>query len=91
MIFECDTLETLLDKVVTKGWHPPKQYGIKVPVVTQLLWMELDCFLGKRPPVDYQVDPPSSVAALLHNNVLQVLMEEMDVESAQALKEVERV
>lgn len=60
-------------------------------MVTQELWRELDCFLGGCSTVSYQVDPPESVVALFHPNILQALLKVMDVKLAQKLQSIEGV
>lgn len=86
-----ETLTGLLETVRKQGWHPSIVLGLEVPVVKQELWGELDGFLGGCPTVPYRVDPPESVVALLHPNILQILLTVMDINAARELHTIEGV
>ena len=57
-----------------------------MPVVTSQLWQELDKFLGTSSPVTYKVDPPQSLAAVLHGGVMMHLLFNMPSDNARSIR-----
>lgn len=81
-------LKDLVSMVQKKGLFPRKTNSVDVPVVTQVLWRELDTHVGWCPPVIYRVDPPETPAGLLHVNILQELLPLL---KGEVLKEVQQL
>ena len=84
--FHLPSSSELVSLIVERRWHPEASQGVTVPVVTSQLWQELDKFLGTSSPVTYKVDPPQSLAAVLHGGVMMHLLFNMPSDNARSIR-----
>ena len=88
-VFGCEDPGQLLHLVKRRKWHPSRGVGLEVPLVTCRLWRELDKVMGYSSPVLYRVDPPTTIACLLHYTIISQMLVHAGREVARVVKAME--
>lgn len=88
-VFGCGHPEELLHLVRRRKWHPSTSVGLEVPLVTCRLWRELDKVMGYSSTVLYRVDPPATIACLLHYSIISQVLVHAGREVAGVVKAME--